>query len=132
MALSPDYSGPPLAATLSYGVRTFLSLLPLFTAAGSDRLIRFSPTFLSMVISFFYLSFIGFTSKQSVEKPCSQAGQKGPRCEAREESTRVGVLKQYVRATPMEAEMIPARLSATILNACLGQAGGRWAFFNGL
>ncbi len=52
VALSPDYSGPPLAATLSYGVRTFLSPPPLFTAEGSDRLIRFSPTSLSLVSSF--------------------------------------------------------------------------------
>ena len=39
VVLSPDHSGPPLTATLSYGVRTFL---PLPEAAG-DRLIHFSP-----------------------------------------------------------------------------------------
>ncbi len=63
-----------------------------------------------MANSFIYLSFISFTSKQGVEKPCSQAGQKGPRCEAREESTSGGVLKQYVGATPMGAEMISAAI----------------------
>jgi len=49
-------------------------------------------------------------SCQGIEKPCSQAGQKGPRCEAREKSTRVGVLGQYVEATPMGAGMIPAAI----------------------
>ena len=51
-----------------------------------------------------------FTVKlqQGVEKPCSQAGQKGSRCEAREKSTRVGVLRQYVGAIPSGAEIIPA------------------------
>ncbi len=48
VALSPDDSGPPLAATLSYGVRTFL---PPSTCkrggTGSDRLIHFSPSSLS-------------------------------------------------------------------------------------
>ena len=38
VVLSPDHSGPPLAATLSYGVRTFL---PSFKKG--DRLIHFSP-----------------------------------------------------------------------------------------
>ena len=37
VVLSPDCSGPPLAATLSCGVRTFLPL------AEGDRLIHFSP-----------------------------------------------------------------------------------------
>jgi hypothetical protein len=45
---------------------------------------------------------------QGVEKPCSQAGQKGPRCEAREKSTSGSVLRQYVGATPIGAEMISA------------------------
>src|SRR5262247_2392222 len=39
VVLSPDHSGPPLAATLSCGVRTFL---PPLKAEG-DRLIHFSP-----------------------------------------------------------------------------------------
>ena len=39
VVLSPDHSGPPLTATLSYGVRTFLPPLE----AESDRLIHFSP-----------------------------------------------------------------------------------------
>ena len=43
VVLSPDRSGPPLAATLSYGVRTFL--LP--PEAEGDRLIYFSPTALN-------------------------------------------------------------------------------------
>ena len=43
-----------------------------------------------------------------MENPCSQAGQKGSRCETREKSTRVGVLRKYVGATPSGAKMIPA------------------------
>ena len=42
----------------------------------------------------------------TVLKPCSQAGRKGPRCEAREKFTRDGVLKQYLGATPLRAKMI--------------------------
>ncbi len=45
---------------------------------------------------------------QGVGKACPQAGQKGPRCEAREKSTSGGILRQYVGATPMGAKMIPA------------------------
>jgi hypothetical protein len=41
--------------------------------------------------------------KQSDEKPCSQAGQKGPRCEAREKSMSGGVLRQYVGARRLSA-----------------------------
>jgi len=40
---------------------------------------------------------------QGVGKPCSQAGQKGPRCEAREKSTSGGVLRQYVGARRLSA-----------------------------
>ena len=32
----------------------------------------------------------------------------------------------------LERNCFPQRSIATILNACFGQAGGRWAFFNGL
>ena len=39
VVLSPDHSEPPLAATLSFGVRTFLPP----PEAKSDRLIYFSP-----------------------------------------------------------------------------------------
>ncbi len=49
-------------------------------------------------------------NQQSVEKPYSQTGQKGPRCEAREKSTSAGVLRQYVGATPLGAGMIPAAI----------------------
>ena len=35
---------------------------------------------------------------EMLKKLCSQAGQKGLRCEAREKSTSGGVLKQYVGA----------------------------------
>ncbi len=48
-----------------------------------------------------------FRELQGIEQPCSQAGQKGPRCEAREKSTSGGVLGQYVGATPLGAGMIP-------------------------
>jgi len=51
-----------------------------------------------------------FRELQDVEQPCSQAGQKGPRCEAHEKSTSGGVLGQYVGATPFGAEMISAPL----------------------
>jgi len=44
---------------------------------------------------------------QDVGKPCSQAGQKGPRCKAHEKSTSGGVLRQYFGATPFGADMIP-------------------------
>ena len=49
---------------------------------------------------------------KGVEKPCSQAGQEGSRCEAREKSTSGGVLRQYVGATPMGAEMISAAIES--------------------
>ncbi len=51
---------------------------------------------------------------------------------AREKSTSGGVLTRYVEATPLGAGMIPARSSATILNACLRQAGGIPVFFSSL
>ncbi len=81
-----------------------------------------------------------FREIQGVEQPCSQARQKGPRCEA---STRVqssGAQKiterrrlgQYVGATPFGAEMISAPLERNYSIRLLGQAGGRWTFFNGL
>ena len=38
----------------------------------------------------------GVGSQPTVEKPCSQAGQKGPRGEAREKPTSGGVLEHYV------------------------------------
>src|SRR3990167_2893020 len=57
---------------------------------------------------------------QGVEKPLTQAGQKGPRCEAREKPTSAGVLEQYVGATPFGAGRSPARSSATIITAGLG------------
>jgi len=71
-------------------------------------------------------------NQQSVEKPCSQTGQKGPRCEACERSTSAGVLRQYVGATPFGAETIPATIERDYRKHLLGQAGGRWGFFNGL
>ncbi len=46
---------------------------------------------------------IGVTLKQGVEKLCSQAGQKGPRCKAREKSTSGGVLRRYVGARQLSA-----------------------------
>jgi hypothetical protein len=49
-------------------------------------------------------------NQQGVEKTCSQTGQKGPRCEAREKSTSAGVLRQYVGATLLGAGMIPAAI----------------------
>ena len=73
-----------------------------------------------------------FRELQGVEQPCSQAGQQGPRCEAREKSTSGGVLGQYIGATPFGAEMISASLERNYSIRLLGQAGGRWAFFNGL
>ncbi len=51
---------------------------------------------------------------------------------AREKSTSGGVLGQYVGATPFGAEMISAPLERNYSIRLLGQAGGRWAFFNGL
>ncbi len=45
-----------------------------------------------------------------IEKSCLQAGQKDLRGETREKSTRVGVLRQYVGATPLGAGMIPAAI----------------------
>jgi len=47
------------------------------------------------------------------EKLCSQVGQKGSRCEAREKSTRGGVLRRYIGATPIGAKMISAPLERT-------------------
>ena len=61
---------------------------------------------------------------QGVGKPCSQAGQKGPRCEAREKSTRVGVLRQYVGVSPIGAEMIPAAIERNYLKRLPG--AGWW------
>jgi len=50
------------------------------------------------------------TEKQGVQKSCSQTGQKGPRCEAREKSTSGGVLRQHVGATPFGPAMIAAQI----------------------
>jgi len=51
VALSPDGSGLPLAATLSYGVRTFLPPTTTWGGVGDDRLIRSSPNgFLTFLI----------------------------------------------------------------------------------
>ena len=49
-------------------------------------------------------------SCQGIEKPRSQAGQKGPRCEAREKSTSGGVLRQYVGATLFGTELFSAAI----------------------
>ncbi len=45
-----------------------------------------------------------------MKQRCLQAGQKDLRGEACEKSTRVGVLRRYVGATPLGAGMIPAAI----------------------
>ncbi len=52
----------------------------------------------------------GVTCYQVVENSCWQAGQKDIRGEAREKSTRVGVLRRNVGATPLGAGMTPAAI----------------------
>ena len=42
-------------------------------------------------------------SNQGVEKPLTQAGQKGPRCKAREKLTSRSVLRKYVGARQSSA-----------------------------
>ena len=64
MALSPDRSGPPLTATLSCGVRTFLSP----PEAESDRLIHFSPIRLQNSLQTNDTQ--GMTSVYTLRKPC--------------------------------------------------------------
>ena len=71
MALSPDYAGPLLAATLSFGVRTFLSLTSAKSVGGvgSDRLIYFSPETLDL---FFNTSSIARLANRSANRLCSR------------------------------------------------------------
>ncbi|MFB3109171.1 MAG: hypothetical protein ACE1ZE_07385 [Candidatus Binatia bacterium] len=51
---------------------------------------------------------------------------------AHEKLTRVGVLSSTLERLRSKRERFPHRSSTTILTARLGQAGGSWAFFNGL
>jgi hypothetical protein len=53
-----------------------------------------------------------------------QPGQKGSRCQAREESARVGVLKQYRGAISFEAGIFPAQFKRNYHNRLLG--AGWW------
>ncbi len=56
--------------------------------------------------------------KKGVEKPYSQAGQKGPRCEAREKPTSGGVLRQYVGARRLSATKQMGLFQQSVKSAC--------------
>jgi len=53
-----------------------------------------------------------------------QPGQKGSRCQAREESPSEGVLRQYGGAIPFGARIIPAQVERNCYNRLLG--AGWW------
>ncbi len=53
-----------------------------------------------------------------------QPGQKGSRCQAREESVSEGVLRQYGGAIPFGARIIPAQVERNFHNRLLG--AGWW------